>query len=400
MEKNYLYFSELEELVDINKKSFNYKETNLKVEKLIKLNHSIIYTYLNNETKTHKEYIEIGSEKLKSITDRTNYTKYIEFLESFRIISRNHHYFTGYSNGEYVGNEFSKQMLILDSLKDCRNDIKSKQYKTKEENTIKKNMNCIVKDKELIKHLKRDLKSLKVISMNNDIKCQYKKFLNDNINLGQIQNQDFRFSFIGHRLYTNVSNISKEARKLLSFDGKTPLIEFDVKSCHLLMLLKFLKVYKVDQLYHQEYSLMKEVITSPEQDIYNYISDNDYEKRPYWKEKTLQFLNSEGENKGTNKRFFDKFPLIAEWIRIWKQQFKDSEGNVKKDILFNILTEYESDLIINNITTKVYKRIRAIKIITLHDAIYVGKKSGLKDEDKEMVYRIWNENIQDFIYKL
>ena len=55
--KEYKHFSELEKLIDINNKTFKYKNTILKVEKLIKLNHSIIYTYLNNDSETHKDYL-------------------------------------------------------------------------------------------------------------------------------------------------------------------------------------------------------------------------------------------------------------------------------------------------------------------------------------------------------
>lgn len=351
---------------------FNFKDTEFQ-------GHLLKKDKINNILYLITKYVEISSKTFKKI-DR-NYRVYIDYLISIGLIRCNE----SYSN--YENNNFSKKYYVntdsdyyLDELKYETNKKRIIQNITNKKQT-KKDINMLKINDKILNRLKKDFDSIEA-NNNNYIKYKdCKKWISSNEELDKLICKENRtFSFTSKRLYTTFTNLPSLIRKrCIKLDGKT-IQEYDMKSS----FIKFLCVYAREN----NLEIEKEFILKlKHNDIYECIMDD------------INNIENKNIERNTIKRLFLSY---INKPKNWKYDDEDKIGCFIGDYLLNKypllhsvinncnnmydeLVERETKFMFNAIED-IYKKVKNVKILTCHDAIYV--QSDLSSQ----VGVVWKEN--------
>lgn len=394
---------------DIN---YNYKGTIIKLKKKnFDLVLSVIVNNIIYKGADKNGYTPINSKRFLSAYYK--YEVYVNYLIYRGIIERDY-YIKGMRAFGYRFSDFSKQDIKIHKII---------YYPSIKENvkTEKQKQNIINVDNPTLKRLKKDFNSC-VIDFdlqNNQIEKTYnvwgnyidiQKWFRNNLNLYKWQKGYKTFCFTSHRLYNNFTSLSSHIRKKnIKLNNNEDLVEFDI---------------------HNSFPLMVAIFMRNENP--NIIMDYDFKEYcssviggTFYKDLTLG-LNSirncqkQGNEDDFSARLLSKLevkqlfqihlnsdigrypylngmrPFINEYMSLKyscvHEKILDTKKYGKNNVYYR-LVEIESQFIFG-IIKELYETFDDIRILTCHDAIYVGESF------KERVQVIWDANMKELIKDL
>jgi len=396
---------------------FNFKDTNYdykgKITTLKKKNFDLVLSVIVNNLiykgVDKNGYTPINSKRF--LAAYYNYEVYINYLIYRGIIERDY-YIKGKRAFGYRFSDFSKQDIKIHKII---------YYPSIKENvkTEKKSQNNIYLDPVILKRLKKDFNSCEIDFdlQKNQIEKTYDvwgnfidigKWFRNNLNLYKWQKGYKTFCFTSNRLYTNFTSLSSHIRKN-NIKLKETLVEFDIKNSFPKMLAIFMRNESPDLI--NDYDFQEYCTSVIAGTFYNDLTlglnsirnckkqgnEDDFSARllskPEVKQIFQMYLNGDirkapylnGMRPLINEYMSLKYPCVHEIILETKKENKNN--------IYFKLVEIETQFIFGLIK-ELYEAFSDIRILTCHDAIYVGESF------KERVKVIWDEKMKDLIKEL
>jgi len=413
----------INEVIENNKEIF-YRR-NLKKGKMIFILDALVNSRAKHRSELNehdKKFAPLSTEILQEVV--YDYKNYLDFLLETGILLSDNHFIPGEKckgfcfNAPYDGQRLKEERVdnyILKNAKrralDKRNiELKKSMwgygYLTKPWDSDKLKIDLNYTDswladyeEENMQAIRDDLKKKKDDRIKRAIETTEDfKQLARNINY---QKAHYSFSGDGHRFYTPISNLKRELRNFLTYDGQ-PLGEVDVKNSQPFLSIKLfdlsfwessknsqnLNLKSIDNKYYEDIiTLLKtsESLNHKESDLekYKYLVENGrfyeymqehfeplfperFNNRSNVKKEVLRIFYV--ENKDTDKPFYQPcklfkyhFPLVYELFRLIKE--------IQSNYLPIILQRIESFLILDVICKKISVLHPHIPFFTIHDSI-------------------------------
>lgn len=434
----------IDEVIENNKEIF-YR-SNLKKGKLIFIMDALINSRAKHRSELNehdKKFAPLSTEILQEVV--YDYKNYLNFLVDTGIWLSDNHFIPGEKckgycfNIPYDGQRLKEERIdcyILKKAKRRALDKRNKElkksmwgygYLTKWWETDKLKIDLIAVDawlalyeKENIQLIKDDSKKKKAERIKRAIDTTEDfKQLARNINYHKAH---YSFSGDGHRFYTPISNLKRELRNFLTYDGQ-PLVEVDIKNSQPFLSIKLFDLSFWECSKNNQNLNLKGIDT----DIYNKVKNNNcyndiitllktskslnhkdsdiekytdlvvnglfyehiqkhfeplfperFNKRSNVKKEVLRIFYVENED--TDKHFYRPckifkyhFPLVYELFRL----IKEIQGNYLPIILQRI----ESFLILDVICKKISVLHPHIPLFTIHDSILTTQGNEAIVED-------------------
>ena len=369
---------------------------------------------MDKRTELKMGFIEIPSEIFKSEYD--NYAVYIDYLVHNKVVQRKpydpeNHICFGYRFTDSFIRALTIQGVIYydyDKIKKC--------------NTIISNSDIVI-DKQLLNRLKRDFYSVK-FDLNNIVKPYIEgtnyvdsgKYFRNVFNLYKwSKGKNYRsFSISSNRFYTNFTTLSSEVRRQNILLNNEALVEFDISSSFPKMLglycklvnpeiekdpdfVKYCTVVKGGTFYDLLAYELNKTINSDNNNIRTNKQGQQVSHKLLDKKAVKQlfqvFLNGNVKRtpylKGYSNSFIREqfamlFPCVAEEI------IKVKEADEK---IYFKLVKIETQFILN-VVADLYSRFPKVKVLVLHDAIYVPNSFELQ------VKNVWDLHINNLLSEL
>jgi hypothetical protein len=405
---------------------------NLKKEKALYVISALVKARTSQRKRMIEEdtaFVNLSSKILSDVV--RDYVKYINFFLGIGILSTDNYFIRGEKcigyclNAPYAGKKLKEievsNYVLRKAIKQQRTLMKEEQkkstwgysYLTGWWDSEKLEID-IAAAYDWIENNKAE----KILAINNNPKIKDKQYEIDiaidtaedfKYLVSKIHNNTFRYGFrgIGHRFYNPISNLKKELRQFLTFDGK-PLVNIDIKNSqpffstvllkpsfwesnskfNIQTLMKdFLGTLVVDTIYKHIITVSKtsETIISKESCFKNYsdlvVSGEFYEFiqsnfSPLYPDR---FKDRQSVKCEVLRIFF--FNLTKEYLTYYKpcQTFKSFFPEVYEIFklvkssdytnLPNILQRIESYLVIDVICKKISQLHPEIPLFTIHDSI-------------------------------
>jgi len=346
--------------------SFYFKCKKLKTDYVIDLVHNILLKYYFRKENSFNLSSLILKEKYGHL-----YNYYVDYLKSIGILILIKNYLKGSNTKVY-----SLNISIFSS--------KIYRFKNKDKFLIKKYVKKqLSQETSVDNRIRRDIKS-KLISDLNSVSIEYDKAL---FYLNSIRNKDidtyqrnkysidsinqnhifYHFDEYG-RMHSNFTILKSFIRKsCLLIDGEETC-EIDIKNSQPLFLSKLISDSGTHWVDESEYQLFSILVQSG--NFYQHLMDNlRVSDRNDVKNITYKVFFGQNRKNSLADRMFSKlFPTIYNFIRLYKVEYKNYR------ILAYDLQRAESELIFNQIISKIMIINCDIKIITIHDSIIVQSK--------------------------
>ena len=401
------------------KLSGNRKLTPLEIDNYIKVLNVIAKAIMNNGV-DHNGYTEISAKKFKDAY--SGYNKYLKSLMHLGLIDRDYYVVSKKSFG-YRFSEYFKERTKIKTI-----------YIDKKPSKLNNKPLDIPISINLDKRLKKDFRSVSLVYSPYDkpLKKTYDqwdnfidigKWLVNNVKMANWKKGNLSYQWKSKRLYTNFTYLSSHIRtENILLDGEK-LIEFDIPNSFPL----FLSLYCLQQKPNlkDDYDFKHYVELVVEKKIYDYLqgkannlrnvrksgdegeTDTRLITRTEMKLVFQQYLNGNnnklayvnGVQVDINYIMRNHFPFLHDTILELKKEFEgvsdvNSTDTVDhRNIVYHTITELETNFIFD-IVDDLYKTYPDIKILTVHDAIYVPKSYKSKVEE------IWNKYIENLIEPL
>lgn len=380
----------------------------------IKLSTSILESILNVITIKYifnKKYKMIDGKKSKYIEEGVHipitnfvsicpqaYKYYLGYLVEKGIILINNTYQVGVSSRTYYfTNKFKKYAKLIEVRKENKDIVKE------ETDPL-----CII-DKDIQDRLYIDYYKLNVFDeyveksyyMNDDGEeiYDFKTYLRHMFHLLAIKNKNGFFNIQNSRLYTDFTYCDSNIRKNNLIIDDERIIEFDIPSSFPLFLSLWFLENGIDK---NNYELKEFVEGLKTKQFYHMIKDklnkikdisrkeSDLEKEPYTKNQAKElfqcWLNGCNVNQDGTIKNDDINTIMKIYYPELNEIFLKKKAEVK-NTFYMILERMESNYIFNIVCKRLYIEIPDIRIISCHDAIYVGEKY------KDDVSKIWKEEL-------
>ena len=397
---------EIPHTLDIDKLLLEQPPANKLIkDRLLYLIHLVYYTPVLNPDNAINTKTKLNSQILKRLIGK-NYKDYVDYLIFVKIINRGKHFVPGVTSYHYeMGNinlnaVHHKTVKIEDETLLDRLETTEKEYYTISTN-VKKNY----------KHLKKWFNDKLTANIPEDIVPRHKYQL-ENINLNRYRMSIDEF---GKRLHTNLTNMPKDLRKHLKYNGNH-LVEIDIKNSQFYLVIKllvdyiksdnpviydnlirlerdtdkieFLKKYKK---YHDIALYTKDATSS---DFYENIGNRFFEEyntsltRDDVKKYLFEAIFSKSTYKSKLKSLFiDMYPSVHHILDQKKKINKLKED--KHKALSKTLQQMESSLVLRTICKN--NQLNNIPIFTIHDAILTT------ENNIDVVYNISKETLFNHI---
>ncbi len=347
-------------------KHFFYKNQKLKSEYLIDIVHNLLLKYYFKKENSFTLSAVILKDKYGYL-----YNYYIDYLKEQGIIHLQKNYLKGSNSRIYNLNE----SIFLGNIHRYRNNDKVllKKYITKHLQ-FELDKNGII-DKSIKKKLINDLYSVKIdlersIFYLDSLKNEDIDIYNRNrYSVESINDKHIFYHFDSYgRMHTNFTILKSFIRKncLLIDDEET--CEIDINNSQPLFLSKLILDSNTKWVKSDEFNLFFLLVKNGS--YYQYLIDNlNLKNKSEAKELTYKVLFGQNrDNSKYDKLFSSLFPTIHNFIKLYKKEHKDYR------ILAYDLQKAESNLIFNNIISKIMLFNPDIKIVTVHDSIIIQKK--------------------------
>jgi hypothetical protein len=396
----------------LRKEKSDFKFDIKKAKYIISLIVSNTSNYVKQDNK--KQYVQINSTKLCNVI--YDYNKYIKYFIENDIVEKGRNYRVGKYFNEYCLSDKYVSRTVAETITG-KFLIKNIQCKETKENQsdysfLEKWYDGLEIDYTSAIQYIEDFENCLVDNMTNYTNStEQKKIQSWSLNLEKIYNKRYYFNSSpkSKRLFTPLTNLKKDFRKYLTYEGKL-LASIDLSCSQPFLLLALLNenFYKENNFNITEsvWQKLQKVKNLVEPYINKYFSENDeelvlyrdivtkgvlYDKmiklcdkdvnREQIKEVffTIFYSPNYSTNKNTvkNKEIFKKqFPKIFGLIEILKKH--------EHNILAIILQSIESEIFLNRISKRITNEKSNVPIFTLHDSIIVVENQ--KDYVKEIVY--------------
>ncbi len=367
-----------------------------------KIDREFIYQFLPSklEKVSQSEFIEFNGKKLKSsyIIDIVHnlilkfyFKKENRFPLSSLILKEKYGYIYNY----YVNFLVQNKILNLDKdyLKGTNSKIYSINIDILRGNILRfKNKEKILLKKYSQKHdqyevdknniIKREIK-IKLIEDLNHVKIQFDKVIFyldsikdniDNYNRNRYSAESIKEGHIFYhfdqygRMHTNFTILKSFIRKNCLLIDNEETCEIDIPNSQPYFLSKLIEYSDSKWVDPKELKLFTHLVKSGE--YYQYIIDK-LDMRSKSESKELTYKVMFGQNRkqsGCDVKFSSLFPTIHNFIKRYKKDYSDYR------IISHHLQKMESNLIFNNVISRIMDINPDIKIITIHDSIIVQKK--------------------------
>jgi hypothetical protein len=390
---NYLYLNKV--------KFIEYNGIKLKTDYLLSLIHDILIKFQldDDDVEINEFCINLYS---KILRDRygLHYKNYIDYLIEIGFIKLKSNYFVGKKAKTYVLCWFDfgsiKRVLVYDTIL-IKNSFKEYHRKLNATSPI---------DLDIRKRLIEDLDSIKInfdksIEFIDDLKNKdnitSSKYFKNYHSIVNIKDKNIYFIFDDFgRLHTNYTVLKKEIRKnYLTIDNEQ-IIEIDIKNSQPFFLSKIIK-FEMN-------------ISDPEVKLFVDLVDNglfyDYfvDKFPvYFSAQTANenrniakrlvykvLFGYNGVKSEQSKMFKEIYPKIFDYIIATKKSEKEYKYFSYK------LMRMESDFIFGKVVPDIYKKVKGIKLFTVHDSITYPSKYKEKVEE---IFYYHLKNYDNFLNK-
>jgi len=318
---------------------------------------------------------------------------YIKYLIQHKIIERDNYYIVREKAYKYrFTDEYLSQLIFIE----INDSYLKNRFKISNRNQIKRNSRkypelnkwiyglTIDKDSAIKFILSEHIKGLRAGKDITELTYKFNSYIGS---IHRIHNKEFHISVnsTNGRYDTNLTNLKKELRQFLLYEGK-PLISIDIKNSqpYFLSLIinnsPFLKNFYVlssimmpETLQYTENEDAKRcLLLLKEGQFYEYLMTEfnragmNFKTRDEVKREVLKIFFSGnqfiGQPEAKSKRIFkEKFPTVYSLIAFIKKH--------KKNRLANLLTRIESYLILNIISNRISKEFPNLPIFTIHDSI-------------------------------
>lgn len=396
--------------------NYNYKGN---VIKLRESNFDLVLTVIarrlmNKKVKLKNGFVEIPTQYFKSVYD--NNAVYLDYLVKNKVITRcpysseNHICFAYKFNNSYIKN------LNLQGVIFYNND------RVKKNRTQISNSDIEI-DKQLLIRLKRDFNSVK-FELNNIVKLYFEgsnfvdagKWFNNVYNLYKWnKGKEYKsFNITSNRIYTNFTCVSSSVRKKNVLLSNEELQEFDISSSFPKMLALYCK------------NVNPELVKDPDFVMYcTFVKNNTFYEVLKDKLNTTincdnnkRLINRRGQYKSnrllntkTVKYLFQIFlngninrtPYVPGYSNSFiREQFALLFPSVYNEIIkvknnkekmYFKLVNLETQFILK-VIADLYDKFPKIKVLTVHDAIYVPKSF------EQQVKEVWDFNIDNLLSEL
>lgn len=178
------------------------------------------------------------------------------------------------------------------------------------------------------------------------------------------------------RFHTNFTTLKSHIRSsFLKIDGH-PVAEIDIKNCQPRLLIQLLKSDGFDKKHPEEFKKYSDIVTNGL--IYEEVMTEASITRKEAKTVMYTVLFGKNMNSCKSTQIFKRlYPNILGWVKAFKGK--------NHEILAHKLQNMESNLIFNNICTKIKREIPEIRLFTVHDSIYYPEK--FKDTVEDIFFR-------------
>lgn len=365
---------ELKYLTEKTKIKYNGK--NIKTAYLI----DIIHSFMTRKFFTNKDTINLSSVILRKKYG-TFYNYYLDYLIEHKILVKKKNYWVGarcslFSLSEkYIqcdkGNLIRWKNNDKTILKKWKNNLLSFDIDNLTEGKVRNNTkDKLIKDLQYVE-VDYDKASNHLFNLFEDKELDdvayWKNQLSiETINDGSIFHVEDKYG----RLHTNYTVLKKVIREdFVTIDGQD-VNELDIKNSQPLFLSLLLRDNGFDLEYPEEYQRYYNSVKSGVlYEEYMAISGLCRKKSKESVYKILFAKNClKGKNAKINKHFKQLYPNIWDWLCM----IKNSSGDYK--IIAHLLQKKESEVIFDNICTKIYNKIPQVKMFTVHDSIYYPKQ--------------------------
>ncbi len=361
----------------------NPPEKNLKKDRLLYFIHLVYYMHVMNPDNVLNAKTRLHSQILKKIIGK-DYIKYVNYLIENNLIIKSKHFSPNNTSYTYeMGN------INLTAIHHKTVILNDKTLLDNIEKAEKEYYTISVKVKNNYMYLKKWFNKKLTAEIPENILSHHK------YQLKNINESRYRMSIddFGKRLHTNLTNLPKELRKCLRYDGNI-LVEVDIKNSQFYFVIKFVLDYVKSnnpKLYNDLISLDNDIdklkilkqsveykdaalyikdATSLE--FYENIGRNFYLKfgfeltRDSIKDYMFESIFSKSKSKSRIKTIFkEMYPLVYEIL-----DDKKKNNSLEKDkhkALSKSLQRLESSLVLRTICKN--PLLIDIPIFTIHDAI-------------------------------
>lgn len=355
----------------------------LKTDRLLYLIHLVYYMPVMNPDNVLNAKTKLNSQILKKIIGN-GYTKYVNYLVENNVIIKGEYYSPNNTSYTYEMANINLTAIHHKTIK-----LSDKILLNRLEKAEKEYYTISIKVKNNYKYLKKWFNKKLTAEIPENILSHHKYQL-ENINESR-----YRMSIddFGKRLHTNLTNLPKELRKCLRYDGNI-LVEVDIKNCQFYFVIKFVLDYVKSnnpKLYNELISLDNDtdklnllnqsieyedaalyIKDATSQEFYENIGENFNLKygfeltRDNIKKYMFESIFSKPESKSRIKTIFkEMYPLVYKILDDKKKN--NSLETDKFKALSKSLQQLESSLVLRTICKN--PLLKDIPIFTIHDAI-------------------------------
>jgi hypothetical protein len=390
---NYLYLND--------EKTISFNGVTLKTSYLLSLINDILIKFQldDDDVEINEFCINLYSKILRNRYG-LHYKSYVDKLLDIGFIKLKSNYCAGIKAKTYVLNWFDfdsiKRVKVYDAIL-LKNSYKEYHRKLNSNSPI---------DLDIRKRLVEDLESVKINfekslafidDLSNKNKITSSKYFKNYHSIVNIKENNIYFIFDDWgRLHTNYTVLKKEIRKnYLTIDNE-PIIEIDIRNSQPFFLSKIIKFEM--NISDPEIKLFVDLVDNGlfydnfVDKFPNYFTaDNLQENRNISKKLVYKVLfGYNGIKSEQSKMFKEIYPKIFDYIIGKKKSEKDYKYFSYK------LMRMESDFVFGKVVPDIYKKIKGIKLFTVHDSITYPLK--YKEKVEEIFYHHL-KNYDNFLTK-
>jgi len=298
------------------------------------------------------------------------YNYYINFLIKNEIINLDKNYLKGTNSKIYsISNDILKEDILRFKNREKillkKYSKKYDQYEIDKNNIIKRDIK--IKLIEDLRHVKIEFE--KVIFYLDSVKDSIDSYNRNKYSAESIKEGHIFYHFDQYgRMHTNFTILKSFIRKNCLLINNEQTCEIDIPNSQPYFLSKLIEYSDSKWVDLKEFELFSDLVKSGT--YYQYIIDKlDLKSKSESKELTYKVMFGQNRQKSQSDiRFESLFPTIHNFIKKYKKDYSDYR------IISHHLQKMESNLIFNNVISRIMDINSDIKIITIHDSIIVQKK--------------------------